>query len=94
MKSYILLFLLISLFGCLEQGIYTCKYEERHSGCGGKTWTDWESKCLDIDMEDYKEGWTPEKVCSEYSGSDTNCGGSCCIYVQYRNNQVAPGSCS
>jgi hypothetical protein len=94
MKSLIFFLIFLVLFGCVEEGYYTCTYEERHTGCGGKGWTDWKSECINIDMDDYKEGWTPQKVCGKYSGSDTNCGGSCCIYIQYQNNRVSPGECS
>jgi hypothetical protein len=82
--------------GCLDDkgGTYCCRYEERHTGCGGAGWSDWEKATFSFNIDDYKEGWTPERICDQYSGSDTSCGGGCCISIQYRNNQLSGGSCS
>ena len=74
--------------------IYGCSYESRHSGCGGKDWTAWESECFEFNIEDYKEGWSPERICNQYTGSDTSCSSTCCIYTQYRNNQLSYGGCN
>ncbi len=85
---------LIAGCGISSGGMYSCSYESRHTGCGAKGWTDWEEKCENINMDNYREDWTPEKVCGKYSGSDTNCGESCCIYVEYRNTDISRGKCS
>ena len=74
-------------------GIYCCSYESRHTGCGGTGWTDWEAKSDEFNIDDYLEGWTPERVCNKYTGSDTECSTTCCINVQHRNNQLASGAC-
>jgi len=88
-------FMLISImiYGCSESSSYSCNYESRHTGCGGKTWTSWEKGCYAFNIDDYKEGWTPEKVCGKFSGSDTECGGGCCIYTEYRDNEISRGGC-
>lgn len=96
MRTYALfslLFLLIIISGCSENTSYSCTYESRHTGCGGKEWTIWVKDCVAFNMDDYKEGWTPEKVCEKYSGTDTNCGGGCCIEIEYRNNMISKGTC-
>ncbi len=77
-----------------ESGYYCCRYESRHTGCGGKTWSSWEKLSENFDISTYKEGWTPEKVCNKYTGSTTRCDGGCCISVEYRNNRLSEGSCS
>lgn len=74
-------------------GIYACDYEKRSSACGGGDYSDWEAYCYEFDMDDYLESWTPEMVCDKYSGSDLHCAGSCCIYVDYRNNELSKGGC-
>jgi hypothetical protein len=76
-----------------EDHIYCCSYESRHSACGGGNYTSWETTDYQFDIWDYKEGWTPEDVCNKFTGSDTECGGSCCIYVEYQNNQLSAGEC-
>ena len=95
MKIIAICCILISLmiYGCSESSMYSCNYESRHSGCGGKGWSEWKSECYPFNMDDYKEGWTPEKVCQKYSGSDTKCGESCCDYIEYRNNKLSGGGC-
>ena len=75
-------------------GIYCCTYDSRHSACGGGSWTDWETESFEFNIDDYVEGWTPEDVCGQYDGSDLECGGSCCIYVEYDNNELTDGGCS
>jgi hypothetical protein len=87
---------MVFMAGCLEDdgGSYCCRYEERHTGCGGAGWSDWEKGAFSFNIDDYREGWTPEKVCDKFTGSDTSCGGGCCITIQYRNNQLTSGSCS
>jgi hypothetical protein len=80
-------------FSSSSSGSYSCTYETRHTGCGGVTWTDWTKECYSFDIDDYKEDWTPERVCNKYTSSDTNCGGSCCIEIEYRNNVLPKGSC-
>ena len=79
--------------GCEEDTVYHCTYEVRSTGCGGKGWGPWKTECFQFDIEDYKEDWTPEKVCNQFKGSDTHCGGGCCIYVEYRNNRLSHGEC-
>ncbi len=74
-------------------GTYACSYESRSSGCGGVGWSDWTAQCYQFNIDDYQEGWTPERVCNKYTGSDTECGGSCCIYVEYRNTTLKSGTC-
>jgi hypothetical protein len=96
MKQFSILILILSsfiLFGCTENSTYSCIYESRHTGCGGKEWTEWGTECNAFNMDNYKEDWTPEKVCQKYSGTDTNCGGGCCIEIEYRNNQLSKSSC-
>jgi hypothetical protein len=85
----------VVLLGCGGEGstIYHCTYETRHSGCGGGDWTAWTSECYRFDLEDYQEGWTPQRVCDKFSGSDTACESSCCIYVEHRNTTLAEGGC-
>lgn len=91
---------MVVIAGCIgdegggEAGYYCCRYETRSTGCGGKGWSDWEKASESFNINDYKEGWTPEKVCDKYTGSRDTCGGGCCITVQYRNNQLSVGSCS
>jgi hypothetical protein len=74
-------------------GVYACNYEKRATGCGGIGWGDWEAYSYEFDIDDYVEGWTPERVCDKFSGSDTHCAGGCCIDIQYQNNEVAKGEC-
>ncbi|MBN2067693.1 MAG: hypothetical protein JW744_04455 [Candidatus Diapherotrites archaeon] len=88
-----LLVLAIALSGCTEIGSYSCRYESRHTGCGGKDWTAWQQECVEFDMEDYVDDWTPQMVCEKYTGSGTHCSETCCIYTEYRNNVFAGGGC-
>lgn len=74
--------------------IYCCTYQSRATGCGGTGWKDWKDGSDQFNIDDYLEGWTPERVCNKYTGSDTECGGSCCINVEYRNNTLSSGTCS
>ncbi len=86
-----------ALTGCGEGsggGTYCCQYETRSTGCGGTGWKEWESGTDEFDIVDYQEGWTPERVCNKYTGSGTECGGSCCINYQYRDNTLSDGLCS
>jgi hypothetical protein len=80
-------------FDYYDEGTYGCAYESRHSGCGGKDWSAWESGCFEFSMDDYREEWTPDRICNEYSGSDTSCSSTCCIYTQYRNTKLSSGGC-
>jgi hypothetical protein len=90
----------VLISGCIgdgeigDAGYYCCRYETRHTGCGGKDWSDWETAYYSFNIDDYKEDWTPQRVCGKYTRSDTQCGGGCCIYVEYRNNRLSGGSCS
>ncbi len=83
------------VLGCGDGGgtLYHCTYETRHSACGGGDWSEWTSECYAFDLDDYQTGWTPQMVCDKFSGSDTECGGSCCIYVEHRNTTLADGGC-
>ncbi len=89
----------VAIAGCIgdEDGsgedTYCCRYEVRSTGCGGKGWSDWKAELQTFNINDYKEGWTPAKVCDKYTGSTTTCGGGCCIFVEYRNNRLSQGSC-
>ncbi len=87
------LILTIVLSGCSESGSYSCTYESRRTGCGGTGWTKWETECFAFNMDDYKDEWTPEMVCEAYTGSDTKCEQSCCIYIEYRNNILSTNGC-
>lgn len=100
MKEAILLIgflaLIVVLSGCSESsesGSYSCTYESRHTGCGGVGWSEWKAECFAFNMDDYKEGWTPETVCGKYTGSNTNCEQSCCIDIEYRNNTLSTNAC-
>jgi len=99
MKKKIILFVLLGLFGlavsgCGESGTYSCNYETRYTGCGGKGWNAWKAECYEFNLDDYKEGWTAEKVCHKFTGTATNCGGGCCIETEHRNNRLSKGTCS
>jgi hypothetical protein len=86
--------------GCTEDfegnggDTYCCRYETRYTGCGGKGWSDWEKESYSFNINDYKEGWTPQRVCDKYTGSTESCGGGYCIFVEYRNTRLTRGSCS
>jgi hypothetical protein len=84
------------LSACGEEGggIYCCTYESRHTACGGGDWTAWESEAYQFDIDDYLEDWTPERVCDKFAGSDTECSATCCINVEYQNNNLSGGECS
>ncbi len=81
---------------CGEEGggIYCCTYESRHTACGGGDWGAWESESYQFNIDDYLEGWTPERVCDKFTGSDTECSATCCINVEYQNNVLSDGNCS
>lgn len=79
--------------GPSDDGIYACTYETRYSQCGGGNYSAWETECYEFNIDDYQEGWSPERVCNKYTGSDVECGGGCCIYVDYRNNHLSSGHC-
>jgi hypothetical protein len=70
-----------------------CSYESRHTACGGSGWGNWTTECYAFNLDDYKEGWTAERVCQKFSGSDSECSTTCCIYVEYRNSTVGSGGC-
>jgi len=74
-------------------GLYCCTYESRHSACGGGNWTPWVTEHYEFNLDDYVEGWTPERVCAKFSGADTECAGGCCIDTENRNNILSGGSC-
>jgi len=86
----------VLLCGCGDGsgGIYCCTYESRHTGCGGTGWEAWVSQSYEFNIDDYLEGWTPQRVCDKFSGSDTACEASCCIDIQYRNTTLSSGSCA
>jgi hypothetical protein len=91
----LVLYAAATLPGCGEEGggVYACRYESRHSACGGGDYTDWAAECYSFNIDDYLDGWTPEQVCDKFTGSDNECGGSCCITVEYRNNVLSGGTC-
>jgi hypothetical protein len=80
--------------GCGDGSIYCVTYETRHTGCGGVGWSDWETEHYEFNIDDYREDWTPERVRDKFTGSATECGGGCCIEVQYRNTSLSSGGCS
>jgi hypothetical protein len=83
-----------SLITCGEESAsYCCSYESRHTGCGGTGWTSWETTHYSFNLDDYQEGWSAERVCNKFSGADTNCGGGCCINIEYRSNHLGEGLC-
>jgi hypothetical protein len=88
--------LAVACGGSESGGAYCCRYETRSTGCGGSGWGAWTAETYSFDIDAYVEGWTPERVCNNFTGSPTSCtpSGSCCIYVEYRNNQVSGGPCS
>lgn len=73
---------------------YCCSYESRHTGCGGVDWTDWVAEAFSFDLEDYRDDWDADRVCNQFSGSDEECGGGCCIYVEYRDTTLQRGACA
>lgn len=79
--------------GLGEDTIYSCTYETRYSQCGGGNYSPWEQVCYEFDMDDYQDDWTPQRVCNKFTGSDVECGGGCCIYVDYRNNVLSDDEC-
>ena len=85
--------LLASACGDEAGGTYCCTFESRHSACGGGDYTTWETKYYEFDLDDYVEGWSPQRVCDKFSGNDTECSATCCIYTEARNNVVSGGSC-
>lgn len=80
--------------GIVGGTVYCCTYESRYTGCGGVGWNDWEAEQYEFDLEDYKDGWDAERVCDKFTGSATECGGGCCIEVQYQNTELARGTCA
>ena len=74
-------------------GVYCCTYESRHSACGGGDYTPWETNYYEFNIDDYVEGWSPQDVCAKFSGTDTSCSASCCIYSEDRNNVLSNGPC-
>jgi len=91
----LLLAIVLVNMGCIEGGgsVYSCTYEKRSTGCGGKGWKEWKASCHEFDMEDANDDWTPEKECEDYQGSKTHCAASCCIEVQFRNLQIHNNGC-
>jgi len=74
-------------------GVYCCTYESRHSACGGGDYTPWETNYYEFNINDYVEGWSPQDVCDKFSGTDTSCSATCCIYSEDRNNVLSSGAC-
>lgn len=100
MRALILVFIVGALAApCLtacgddEGGVYCCTYESRHTACGGSDWTDWESEVDEFNIDNYKDDWTPQRVCDKYTGSWNECSSTCCINGEYRNNTLTRGSC-
>jgi hypothetical protein len=78
MLSALIVTLAMVITGCADDSIHCVTYETRHTGCGGVGWSE----------------WTTEDVRDKFTGSKTECGGGCCIEVQYQNAQVSSGGCS
>jgi hypothetical protein len=74
-------------------GTYCCRYESRHTPCGGGTYSNWQAEKYEFNIDDYVAGWTPEAVCNKFTGNWTNCEAGCCINGQYRNNTLSSGKC-
>jgi len=95
-------FILVTLGACLlplgcgddEGGIYCCTYESRHSACGGGDYTEWETQYYEFNIDDYVEGWSTADVCDKFSGTDTTCSATCCVYSEDRNNVLTGGPCA
>ena len=77
-----------------EGGVYCCTYGERSTGCGGIGWSGWETEYYQFNIDDYLDGWSPERVCNKFRGDDTACSASCCIEIQKRDNVVSSGECA
>jgi len=75
-------------------GVYCCTYESRHSACGGGDYTDWVPEYYEFNIDDYLDGWSPTDVCNKFSGTDTSCSATCCIYSEDRNNVLTSGTCA
>jgi hypothetical protein len=93
-------FILVTLGACLltvgcgdEGGVYCCTFESRHSACGGGDYTPWEAEYYEFNIDDYQEGWSPDRVCNKFSGGDTTCSATCCVNSEDRNNVLSAGSC-
>lgn len=82
-------------WGCGDEsgGVYCCTFESRHSACGGGDYTPWETNYYEFNIDDYVEGWSPNDVCDKFSGTDTNCSATCCVYSEDRNNVLSSGAC-
>ena len=98
MRSALLTLLLgacVTSLGCGEDegGVYCCTYESRYSACGGGDYSAWETKYCEFNIDDYVEGWSPADVCDKFSGTDTSCSATCCIYSEDRNNVLSSGEC-
>jgi hypothetical protein len=88
--------LLTLLVGCSEDESaveVACVYETRHSGCNNGNYTSWETECIDFSSDTLIEGLSPSDACFNFARNDVECGGSCCISVEYRNVQANPGRC-
>ena len=87
---------LLVVFGCGDDAdsVYCCTYESRHSACGGGDYTDWVTEYYEFNIEDYVDGWSPTDVCNKFSGTDTGCSATCCIYSEDRNNVLTSGACA
>jgi hypothetical protein len=94
MLSALIVTLAMVITGCADDSIHCVTYETRHTGCGGVGWSEWTTEHYEFNMDDYQDGWTPEDVRDKFTGSKTECGGGCCIEVQYQNAQVSSGGCS
>jgi hypothetical protein len=79
--------------GADEGGVYCCTYESRYSACGGGDYSAWETNYYEFNIDDYVEGWSPADVCDKFSGTDTSCSATCCIYSEDRNNVLSSGEC-
>lgn len=88
--------LLTFLVGCEDDESaveVACVYETRHSGCNNGTYTSWETECVDFSSDTLIESLAPSQACFDFTRNDVECGGSCCISVEFRNVQANPGRC-
>ena len=85
---------LASACGDESGGTYCCTFESRRSACGGGDYTAWETEYYEFSLDDYLEGWDAQRVCGKFDGTDTACGGGCCIYTEDRLLSVSPGACA
>ena len=93
--ALVLLLASMGLAACGDDGpsIFSCTFEQRKTSCGSSSFGEWEAECRTIDFE-LRDGLSPEQFCQNaYSGSDTECGGGCCLDFQFRATEMRSGRC-